>query len=46
MVDDAEGLTLRFGFSAGVGARLGLLGGMKEMPGALGLPEVQGISYR
>lgn len=41
IVDEAEGLTLRFGFSAGVGARLGLLGGMNEMPGALGLSSVR-----
>lgn len=37
MVEEAEGLTLRFGLRAGVGGRFGLLGGTKEMPGAFGL---------
>lgn len=35
MVDDAVGLTLRFGFRAGVGARLGDEGGTNEIPGEL-----------
>lgn len=44
---EAEGLTLRFiGLSAGVGGRLGFEGGMKEIPGALGLGQGQGTFVR